>query len=151
MSFSTELLIKVLVVLATAPVMALGLTLLEVKGSAWMQRRPGPLHVGLRGFIFPLATAAKYLQKETSGPIQAKVPKVIKVPKGQTYVRAENPKGEMGYYIISEGGLGPYRLKIRTASFSNISILPIMLEGALLPDLIAIMGSLDFVLGDVDR
>ena len=51
MSFSTELLIKVLVVLATAPVMALGLTLLEVKGSAWMQRRPGPLHVGLRGFI----------------------------------------------------------------------------------------------------
>ena len=86
-----------------------------------------------------------------SGPIQAKVPKVIKVPKGQTYVRAENPKGEMGYYIISEGGLGPYRLKIRTASFSNISILPIMLEGALLPDLIAIMGRLDFVLGDVDR
>ena len=68
MSFSTELLIKVLVVLATAPVMALGLTLLEVKGSAWMQRRPGPLHVGLRGFIFPLATAAKYLQKETIIP-----------------------------------------------------------------------------------
>ena len=57
----------------------------------------------------------------------------------------------MGYYIISEGGLGPYRLKIRTASFSNISILPIMLVGALLPDLLARMGSLDFVLGDVDR
>ena len=91
------------------------------------------------------------LDSMPSGPIQSKVPKVIKVPKGQTYVRAENPKGEMGYYIISEGGLGPYRLKIRTASFSNISILPVMLEGALLPDLIAIMGSLDFVLGDVDR
>ena len=86
-----------------------------------------------------------------SGPLQAKVPKVIKVPKGRTYVRAENPKGEMGYYIVSDGGLGPYRLKVRTASFSNVSILPIMLEGALLPDLIAIMGSLDFVLGDVDR
>jgi NADH-quinone oxidoreductase subunit D len=57
----------------------------------------------------------------------------------------------MGYYIVSDGGLGPYRLKVRTASFSNISILPNMLEGALLPDLIAIMGSLDFVLGDVDR
>ena len=53
--------------------------------------------------------------------------------------------------IISDGGLGPYRLKVRTASFSNISILPNLLEGALLPDLIAIMGSLDFVLGDVDR
>jgi NADH-quinone oxidoreductase subunit D len=86
-----------------------------------------------------------------SGPLQAKVPKVIKVPKGETYVRAENPKGEMGYYLISEGGQGPYRLKIRSASFSNISILPWILEGVLVPDIIAIMGSLDFVLGDVDR
>ncbi|HEX2153632.1 MAG TPA: NADH-quinone oxidoreductase subunit D 1 [Acidimicrobiia bacterium] len=86
-----------------------------------------------------------------SGPIQAKVPKVIKVPRGETYVRAENPKGEMGYYLVSDGGQGPYRLKIRSASFSNISILPWILEGILVPDIIAIMGSLDFVLGDVDR
>ncbi len=86
-----------------------------------------------------------------SGPLQTKVPKVIKVPKGESYVRTENPKGEMGFHVISEGGLGPYRLKIRTPSFSNISILPELLEGQLLPDLIAIMGSLDFVLGDVDR
>ena len=86
-----------------------------------------------------------------SGSLQAKVPKVIKVPKGQSYVRTENPKGEMGFHVISEGGLCPYRLKIRTPSFSNISILPELLEGQLLPDLIAIMGSLDFVLGDVDR
>jgi NADH-quinone oxidoreductase subunit D len=86
-----------------------------------------------------------------SGPLQAKVPKVIKVPAGETYVRAENPKGEMGYYLVSDGGQGPYRLKIRSASFSNISILPWALEGALVPDIIAIMGSLDFVLGDVDR
>jgi NADH-quinone oxidoreductase subunit D len=86
-----------------------------------------------------------------AGPIQAKVPRIIKVPKGETYVRAENPKGEMGYYLVSDGGLGPYRLKIRSASFSNISLLPWVLEGALVPDIIAIMGSLDFVLGDVDR
>jgi NADH-quinone oxidoreductase subunit D len=86
-----------------------------------------------------------------SGPILAKVPKVIKVPAGETYVRAENPKGEMGYYVVSDGGGGPYRLKIRSASFSNISILPWALEGVLIPDIIAIMGSLDFVLGDVDR
>ncbi|MDX1448351.1 MAG: NADH-quinone oxidoreductase subunit D 1 [Acidimicrobiia bacterium] len=86
-----------------------------------------------------------------SGPLQAKVPKVIKVPAGETYVRAENPKGEMGYYLVSDGGQGPYRLKIRSASFSNISILPWILEGTLVPDIIAIMGSLDFVLGDVDR
>ncbi|HKX75006.1 MAG TPA: NADH-quinone oxidoreductase subunit D 1 [Acidimicrobiia bacterium] len=86
-----------------------------------------------------------------SGPLQAKVPKVIKVPKGEVYVRAENPKGEMGYYLVSDGGQGPYRLKIRSASFSNLSILPWALEGVLVPDIIAIMGSLDFVLGDVDR
>jgi NADH-quinone oxidoreductase subunit D len=86
-----------------------------------------------------------------AGPLQAKVPKIIKVPKGETYVRAENPKGEMGYYLVSDGGQGPYRLKIRSASFSNLSILPWILEGTLIPDIIAIMGSLDFVLGDVDR
>ncbi len=99
--------------------------------------------------------SAKIIQQAVdgipSGDLQAKVPKVIKVPKGQTYVRAENPKGEMGYYLVSDGGQGPYRLKIRSASFSNISILPWILEGALVPDIIAIMGSLDFVLGDVDR
>lgn len=86
-----------------------------------------------------------------SGPLQAKVPKVIKVPAGEAYVASENPKGEMGYYLVSDGGQGPYRLKIRSASFSNISFLPWILEGALVPDIIAILGSLDFVLGDVDR
>ena len=85
------------------------------------------------------------------GDLQAKVPRIIKVPKGEVYVRAENPKGEMGYYIVSEGGRGPYRLKIRSASFSNLSVLPWLLEGQLVPDIIAILGSLDFVLGDVDR
>lgn len=86
-----------------------------------------------------------------AGPLQAKVPRIIKVPPGQVYVRSENPKGEMGYYIISEGARIPYRVKIRSASFSNLSILPWILEGSLIPDLVAILGSLDFVLGDVDR
>jgi NADH-quinone oxidoreductase subunit D len=91
------------------------------------------------------------VDKIPGGPLVAKVPRVIKVPRGQTYVRGENPKGEFGYYIISEGGQKPYRLKIRSTSFSNLSILPWILEGQLVPDLVAIMGSLDFVLGDVDR
>jgi len=86
-----------------------------------------------------------------SGPLRAKVPRIIKIPQGEIYIRAENPKGEMGYHIVSEGGRGPYRLKIRSASYSNLSVLPWLLEGVLLPDIIAIMGSLDFVLGDVDR
>ncbi len=91
------------------------------------------------------------VDKIPSGPLQAKVPRIIKVPAGSTYVRTENPKGEMGYYVVSEGGRIPYRVKIRSASFSNLSILPWILEGQLVPDLVAIMGSLDFVLGDVDR
>jgi len=86
-----------------------------------------------------------------SGPLQAKVPRVLKAPAGQVYSRAENPKGEFGYYIVSEGGKMPYRLKIRSTSFSNLTILPWILQGQLIPDLVAIMGSLDFVLGDVDR
>jgi NADH-quinone oxidoreductase subunit D len=86
-----------------------------------------------------------------AGPLMAKVPRVLKAPKGQVYVRAENPKGEFGYYIVSEGGKMPYRLKIRSTSFSNLTILPWILPGQLVPDLVAILGSLDFVLGDVDR
>lgn len=86
-----------------------------------------------------------------AGPLQAKVPRVLKVPEGQVYSRAENPKGEFGYYIVSEGGKMPYRLKIRSTSFSNLTILPWVLVGQLIPDLVAIMGSFDFVLGDVDR
>ena len=86
-----------------------------------------------------------------SGPLQAKVPRIIKVPAGETYVRAENPKGEMGYHVVSTGGRIPYRVKIRSASFSNLSVLEWLLRGQMVPDLIAILGSLDFVLGDVDR
>ena len=91
------------------------------------------------------------IDKIPQGELQAKVPRVLKAPKGQVYSRAENPKGEFGYYIVSEGGRIPYRLKIRSTSFSNLSILPWILQGQLVPDLVAIMGSLDFVLGDVDR
>ncbi|MGI9529266.1 MAG: NADH-quinone oxidoreductase subunit D [Acidimicrobiia bacterium] len=91
------------------------------------------------------------IDKIPSGPLQAKVPRVLKAPPGQVYARAENPKGEFGYYIVSEGGKMPYRLKIRSTSFSNLTILPWVLQGQLIPDLVAIMGSLDFVLGDVDR
>jgi NADH-quinone oxidoreductase subunit D len=108
-------------------------------------------HVRLREIRESIKIVQQAIDGIPSGDLQAKVPKVIKVPKGETYVRAENPKGEMGYYIVSDGAGGPYRLKIRSASFSNISILPWILEGTLVPDIIAIMGSLDFVLGDVDR
>ncbi|HEU5083747.1 MAG TPA: NADH-quinone oxidoreductase subunit D 1, partial [Acidimicrobiales bacterium] len=86
-----------------------------------------------------------------SGPIMAKVPRVIKVPAGEAYVATENPLGEMGYYVVSKGDLGPFRVKIRTASFNNISITPWLLRGVYVPDIITILGSLYFILGDIDR
>jgi NADH-quinone oxidoreductase subunit D len=86
-----------------------------------------------------------------SGPIMAKVPRIIKVPAGETYVATENPLGQMGYYLVSRGDLQPFRLKIRSASFNNISVVPWVLRGVYVPDIIAIMSSLYFILGDVDR
>jgi NADH-quinone oxidoreductase subunit D len=85
------------------------------------------------------------------GPIMAKVPRIIKVPEGEAYVATENPLGEMGYYVISRGGLEPFRVKIRSASFSNMSIAPWLLKGTYVPDVITILASLYFILGDIDR
>ena len=86
-----------------------------------------------------------------SGPIMSKVPRIIKVPEGEVWVNTENPLGEMGYYIVSKGATGPFRVKIRSASFSNVSILPWMLRGVYVPDIITILASLYFILGDIDR
>jgi NADH-quinone oxidoreductase subunit D len=86
-----------------------------------------------------------------SGPIQAKVPRIIKVPAGEAWAHTENPLGEMGYYVVSQGGLGPFRCKIRSASFHNVSIVPWLLKGVYVPDIITILASLYFILGDIDR
>jgi len=86
-----------------------------------------------------------------SGPIMAKVPRIIKVPEGEAWVSTENPLGEMGYYVVSKGDLGPFRVKIRSASFNNISIVPWVLRGVYVPDVITILASLYFILGDIDR
>jgi len=86
-----------------------------------------------------------------SGPVMAKVPKIIKVPEGEAWVSTENPLGEMGYYVVSRGDLGPFRVKIRSASFNNISITPWLLRGVYVPDIITILASLYFILGDIDR
>ena len=86
-----------------------------------------------------------------SGPIMAKVPRIIKVPEGEAWVSTENPLGEMGYYIVSKGDIGPFRVKIRSASFNNISIVPWVCRGVFVPDVITILASLYFILGDIDR
>ncbi|MET0921174.1 MAG: NADH-quinone oxidoreductase subunit D 1 [Acidimicrobiia bacterium] len=91
------------------------------------------------------------LDQLPAGPIMAKVPRIIKVPEGEIYTEVENPLGQMGYYVISKGATGPFRTKIRSASFSNVSILPWLLRGTFVPDVVTILGSLYFILGDIDR
>jgi NADH-quinone oxidoreductase subunit D len=86
-----------------------------------------------------------------AGPVMAKVPRIIKVPEGEVWVNTENPLGEMGYYVVSKGATGPFRVKIRSASFSNVSVLPWLLKGVYVPDIITILASLYFILGDIDR
>lgn len=86
------------------------------------------------------------------GDFRAKVPKVLKLPKGEVYHSIEAPKGELGFYLISDGkGTGPYRLKVRGPSFVNLQGLKPMVKGHLVADVVAIIGTLDVVLGEVDR
>lgn len=79
------------------------------------------------------------------------VPKRLSLPKGEIYSRAENPLGELGYYLVADGDAKPYRMKIRTPSFSNVSVVPHLLRGMYVPDMIAALGSIFFVVGDIDR
>jgi NADH-quinone oxidoreductase subunit D len=85
------------------------------------------------------------------GPIQAATPKTVKAPEGHTYAWTENPLGLNGYYLVSRGDKTPWRLKLRTASFNNIQVLPELLRGNLVADMIAILGSMFFVVGDIDK
>lgn len=91
------------------------------------------------------------LEKLVAGPVQAKVPRALKLPSGESYTEIENPRGQLGFYIVSEGGRTPHRLKVRGPSFCNLSVLEAMGKDCLLADMAAIIGSLDVVMGEVDR
>jgi NADH-quinone oxidoreductase subunit D len=85
------------------------------------------------------------------GPLSARIPKVLKIPEGHTYAWTEGPLGLSGYYLVSRGGKTPWRLKVRSASFSNVQVLGELLPGHRVADLSPILGSLFFVVGDMDR
>ena len=85
------------------------------------------------------------------GPVMAKVPKIIKPPIGDIYHTIEAPKGELGVYLVSDGTGKPYRMRIRPASYINLQSLKKMAVGHLIADVVAIIGTLDIVLGEVDR
>jgi NADH-quinone oxidoreductase subunit D len=91
------------------------------------------------------------VERIPSGPIMGKVPKVVKPPVGEVYVSIEAPKGELGYFIVSDNSTQPYRMRVRPPSLINLQALDRMVRGGLVADVVAIIGTLDIVLGEVDR
>ena len=90
-------------------------------------------------------------QMPFEGDVTASIPKKIRPPKGEIYMRAEGPKGDLGFYIVSNGSDKPERVKARGTSFVNLSVTPEISKGYMFADLILILGSIDIVLGEVDR
>jgi len=91
------------------------------------------------------------VERLAPGPIFGKVGKVIKPPVGEVYHSIEGPKGELGYFVVSDGSTNPYRVRVRPPLFANLQALDIMIRGHLVADVVAVIGTLDIVLGEVDR
>jgi NADH-quinone oxidoreductase subunit D len=91
------------------------------------------------------------IDKLPAGPIGTRTPVALRPPRGETYFAIEGSKGELGVYLISDGSEYPWRAKLRGPSFVNLQILPELVRGYKISDVIAVLGSLDFVVGEVDR
>jgi NADH-quinone oxidoreductase subunit D len=85
------------------------------------------------------------------GPVLGDIPKVLRIPPGEAYVGIENPRGELGHYVVSDGAKVAIRVRVRGPSFTHVSVLEDLLPGALIADAIAIIGSTDVVIGETDR
>ncbi len=118
----------------------------QTTGDAWDRYR-----VRMDEIAQSLRIVEQAVEAIPAGDFTAKVPKILKVPSGEIYFRTESPRGELGFYIISDGSNKPYRLKCRAPSFSNLAVIPELARGMKVADVIAILGSLDVVLGEIDR
>jgi NADH-quinone oxidoreductase subunit D len=98
-----------------------------------------------------LDLAEQCLDRLPAGAIDVKLPKTVRAPEGHTYVWTENPLGAMGYFLVSRGQTTPWRLAMRTASFNNVSALSAVLPGTMVADLVTVLASMFFVVGDIDR
>ncbi|MDQ2773785.1 MAG: NADH-quinone oxidoreductase subunit D [Acidobacteriota bacterium] len=162
-------------VLTVAECKAFGVTgpLIRASGLAWDLRKAQPysgyeqyefdIPVGERGDSLDrylvrmeemrqsVRIIEQAVERIPAGPIMAKVPKVLKPAPGEVYVSIEAPKGELGYYVVSDGSTFPYRVRVRPPSFLNLQSLEKMAKGALVADVVAMIGTIDIVLGEVDR
>jgi NADH-quinone oxidoreductase subunit D len=91
------------------------------------------------------------LEQIPAGDVSSAIPKRIRPNPGEVYVRSESPRGEIGFYVVSDGSGTPYRVKARSPAFVNLSITPEICKGYMIADMVAIVGSIDIVLGEVDR
>ena len=153
----------------------LGVTgpVMRASGLAWDLRKAQPysgydrydfsIPVGQRGDSWDRYTVRMAEMRESvrivrqavadipTGPAMAKVPKVLKPPAGEVYVSIEAPKGELGYFLVSDGTIQPYRVRVRPPSFLNLQALDRMVKGLSVADVVTVIGTLDFVMGEVDR
>jgi NADH-quinone oxidoreductase subunit D len=161
--------------LSASDCVALGVTgpVLRASGTKWDLRRAQP-YAAYKEFDFEIPTgqhgdtydryivrmqemrqSLRIIQQAVEGlpegPIMAKIPKVVKPTPGEIYHSIEAPKGELGYFIVSDGSTQPYRIRVRPPSFVNLQALDQMVRGQLVADVIAVIGTLDIVLGEVDR
>jgi NADH-quinone oxidoreductase subunit D len=116
-------------------------------------RWPADLEVGPDG-IGNSATYVRHIMEESMEALIhhfKMVTEGVSVPAGEVYVPVESPRGELGYYVVSEGGHRPHRVKIRDPSFANLQAVPQMVDGGLVADVIAVISSMDPVMGGVDR
>jgi NADH-quinone oxidoreductase subunit D len=108
--------------------------------------------VRMKEVVESIKIIRQVLQKLEPGSVMGKVPKIIKLPKGEIYGRSECPRGELGFHIVSEGdSKTPYRVKVKSPCFTHVSMLPRVAPGQMIADFVATVGSIDIVLGEVDR
>ncbi|MGQ9642450.1 MAG: NADH-quinone oxidoreductase subunit D [Ignavibacterium sp.] len=108
-------------------------------------------YVRVREMEESLKIIEQALDQLPEGDVTSAIPKRIKPPVGQVYARIENPRGELGYFLISDGSTSPFRVKVRAPSFVNLQIMDELCRGHMVADVVAILGSVDIVLGEVDR
>ena len=115
-------------------------------GSCWDR-----YYVRVREMEQSIKLSRQALDRLPEGDVHEMVPRRVKPPKGEIYGRTETPRGELGYYVISNGGLIPFRVKVKSPCFTVLSVLPAIAQGGMVADIIAIIGSIDIVMGEIDR